>query len=193
VFKNEHRADVDKVMIHPNGNYLAAGTCSGEVHIWDVRTTSLKSQHVAQSRSCLGAVNSISFSTNGRLMAVAGQDNQILIWDFAYMNFPVAVLSGHESSIHSLEFCEGNSDILASGSSDCTVKIWDVSKFNGRTTPGRIKATSSTKNITTSVDTASTLFLLASFPTKRTPIYDLRFTDENLLLVAGVFSPMKAL
>lgn len=33
---------------------------------------------------------------------------------------------------------------------------------------------------------------LAVFPTKQTPIYDIQFTDRNLCLVAGAFTPQKA-
>ena len=176
-------------MLHPNGYYLASGTCSGVVHVWDVRTCDLKSQHLAQARSCLGPVNAIAFSTNGRLMAVAGEDTDILIWDFAHMKFPVAVLKGHESNVNALEFSEGNSDILTSGSSDCTVKIWDVSKWNGRTMPGRTRAKGEDQ-IDSNIDTTSSCLLL-SLPTKRTPVHGLRFTSENLLLVAGMFTPTK--
>ncbi|KAH6829435.1 TBP-associated factor 5 [Perilla frutescens var. hirtella] len=52
------------------------------------------------------------------------EDGTIMMWDLASGRC-VSPLVGHGSCIWSLAFsCEGS--LLASGSADCTVKIWDV-------------------------------------------------------------------
>jgi transcription initiation factor TFIID subunit 5 len=68
--------------------------------------------------------------------------------------------NGHEGIVYSLDFSKDGS-ILASGSVDCSVKLWDVKGES---------------NVS-----------LASFSTKQTPVYDVHFSWRNLLMVGGAF------
>ena len=54
----------------------------------------------------------------------ADSDNNILIWDLRKAQ-DVAHLTGHTAKITSLDFCS-NGKILASGSLDGTVRLWDT-------------------------------------------------------------------
>lgn len=199
-----HVSDVDSVCIHPNGDMMASGTCNGDVHIWDVRTTRRRHQHVALTRSCVDAVQSIAFAPEGRFMAVGGADSNIVVWDLAMMTRPISVFRGHEDAVHALDFDCGGS-LLASGSADTTVKLWDMSTLN-QTRPGNEMKDKSNYDVPSSKrrKTLSMLSngmrrtnggesssaLVSTFRTKRTPVYDVRFTRKNLLLVGGSFEPV---
>ncbi|KAJ6354738.1 hypothetical protein OIU77_005359 [Salix suchowensis] len=65
--------------------------------------------------------------------------------------------------------CEGS--LLASGSADCTVKLWD--------------ATTTTK---AARRTEERYRLLKTLPTKSTPVYTSRFSRRNLLFAAGALA-----
>lgn len=113
-------------------------------------------------------------------------------------------MTGHASSIYSLAF-SAESSLLVSGGADWTVRCWDVKGAGGARTSSSSSAKTQ-RNGSTEEDSAETfvspilLFLdvtdlaypsvdmLASFPTKRTPITDVQFTSRNLCLVGGVYS-----
>jgi transcription initiation factor TFIID subunit 5 len=104
-----------------------------------------------------------------------------MIWDIA-SGKSLATLSGqhHQKMISSLDFnVDGN--ILASGSLDNAVCIWDFKEL------ASLFSSSSSKEGISSDSLASTC--LVSLKTKKTPIYSLHFTLRNLLLVAGPYLP----
>ncbi|RID76685.1 hypothetical protein BRARA_B03647 [Brassica rapa] len=70
----------------------------------------------------------------------------------------------------------GEGSLLASGSADCTVKLWDVSSSTKLT-----KAEEKNGN-------SNRLRSLRTFPTKSTPVHALRFSRRNLLFAAGAIS-----
>lgn len=70
--------------------------------------------------------------------------------------------------------------ILASGSGDRTVKLWDVQTL-------RSAENSPPTNSHDSSDTTE----LHSFPAKHTPVFSVAFTRRNLLLASGPFLPQQ--
>jgi WD40 repeat protein len=70
------------------------------------------------------AVNTIAFSPNGQLLATAGDDRTIQLWDTQDWKRS-QVLSGHAWPVSALAF-SGDGRHLLSASWDQTVKIWDL-------------------------------------------------------------------
>src|SRR5204863_5086126 len=70
------------------------------------------------------------FSPDGRLIASAGWDNTVRIWDAA-SHRQVALLRGHTGQVHAVAFSP-DGRLLASVAYDQTVRLWAV-----RSTPGR--------------------------------------------------------
>jgi WD40 repeat protein/TolB-like protein len=75
-------------------------------------------------RSHTGDIKAISFSSSGKLVASAGKDNAIILWDARTWQ-PLATLHGHTSGVKAVRFSKDDR-YLASGSGDETVIVWDV-------------------------------------------------------------------
>lgn len=89
----------------------------------------------------------------------------------------------------------GESSLLVTGGADWTVRCWDVKSPGG---PVTRKAMNGLVNGVNGVSSGAnkehgeeesfeTSDLVATFPTKRTPIINVHFTPRNLCLVAGPY------
>jgi hypothetical protein len=81
-----------------------------------------------------GTVRDVSFHSEdpGRLLSCGAGDNCCNVWDIvggsaAAMNMvPVRKLAGHEGTVYTGRFSPFDSNSLATGSADNTVKLWDL-------------------------------------------------------------------
>ncbi len=72
-----------------------------------------------------GSVYSLSFSPDGKLMASAGDDGAIRIWDVKTRQPVGEPLRGHTASVFSVAFSP-DGRMLASTGDDSTVRLWDA-------------------------------------------------------------------
>ncbi len=74
-----------------------------------------------------GSIQSVAFSpVNNAVIASAGGHNTIKLWN--WQTDTVKTLSGHQEKVNSIAFSP-DGRLLASGSEDRTIKIWDVSQW----------------------------------------------------------------
>lgn len=66
------------------------------------------------------------FSPDGKILASGGHDKKIIIWDAAKRSLFCNPLAGHNYIVNDLRFGPGSPSILASGSSDKTVRLWNI-------------------------------------------------------------------
>ncbi|WWC60418.1 uncharacterized protein I303_102990 [Kwoniella dejecticola CBS 10117] len=201
-----HLSDVNCVRFHPNSLYLATGSNDASCRLWDV-------QRGACVRLFMGhtdAVTTMSISPDGKLLASAGLDSSIWLWDLGSSR-PIKKMYGHKSSIQSLSF-SADSSVLVSGGLDSTVRCWDVKSAGGEKPAGGSAANRQNDSSARAGGTAGggddlqgslpmgpgcgnwedephTTDLLATWPTKRTPIIKTHYTPRNLCMVAGSFVP----
>lgn len=84
---------------------------------------------IGNSKPTLGprhddVILSIAFSPDGKLLATAGYDRLIKLWDVA-ANKELRVLRDHSDSVYAVAFSP-DGKLLASGGADRAVKVWDV-------------------------------------------------------------------
>ena len=111
------------LVFSPDGNTLASEGGS-EIHLWDVssRTHSATIRGYGQTISSYVRHRSIAFSPDGRFLARSA-GNSVQLW-YAGRTYKTA-LTGHTDGISSIAFSL-DSQTLASGSADNTVRLWDV-------------------------------------------------------------------
>ena len=98
---------------------IAVGLQSGDIIILDAMTgsiTAILSGHASE-------VNSVSFSSDGKLLASGADDDIVKLWDIQTSGI-IKEFSGHQSHVWSVSISANS--ILASGSGDETVFLWDI-------------------------------------------------------------------
>ncbi|GIX64494.1 notchless, putative [Babesia caballi] len=128
----------------PDGALLATGSGDSAVRIWDLQTAT----PIKTLKGHGNWVLCVLWSPDCRRLASAGMDGRVLIWDPASPSSHHNTLSGHTKvsrsplltvmaspqgvttlawqALHLLDLAVRDYPLLASGSMDCSIKIWDV-------------------------------------------------------------------
>ena len=139
-----HRGDVRIALFSLNGEWIISGGADKNIMIWSLDGTLLHTikGHTADIR-CL------SISPSGEFIASGSGDNILKLWQIEHAQGETAIaevleifsITAHTSAIRSVSFSvDGN--LLATGSADKNIKIWDLHGkeqqiFKGHTDPIR--------------------------------------------------------
>src|SRR4029079_7076014 len=106
-----------------DGTRLVSGSFGSTVSVWNVAQSEAQ-RTITVPRESRFVPDRVALSSDGKLIAAGGRDNEIKLWD-AGTGRELFTLRGHRKSIRELVFSPDNK-LLASGSQDADIKIWSV-------------------------------------------------------------------
>lgn len=196
-----HDQDVDCVAFHPNNAYVFTGSSDKTVRMWDINRGSA----VRIFTGHMSSITAIACAPSGKTLASADDSGAIMIWDLATGRRMKRMRGHNKGGVCSLSWSV-ESSLLVSGGADGTVRIWDVlQKIDGLKAPGEAGSKDGTTNsaapaVSTAISTAAgkhfktkdaavTADQISAFPTKKSPVYRVKFTNMNLVLAGGAYMP----
>ncbi|KAJ6095110.1 hypothetical protein N7467_002623 [Penicillium canescens] len=192
-----HDQDVDCVCFHPNSAYVFTASSDHTVRMWAVTTGNAVRMFTGHA----GNVTSMECSRDGKLLATADDQGTIILWDLAPGRLLKRMRGHGKGGIWSLSWSV-ESTVLVSGGADGTVRVWDVADSQ-ESTQGRVigeggagsKLDAGPTSTTQSKkkkgkDVVVTADQISAFPTKKSPVYKVKFTNMNLVIAGGAYLPI---
>ncbi|KPM50906.1 hypothetical protein ACG83_36070 [Frankia sp. R43] len=190
---------------------LAVSSDTGRFAIFDITDRGNSELFVDQPAHPGKAIHDMQFSDDGKLLVTGAQDGQVALWNVTNPRQPVQVggiPTAHKGAVRDVEFGRAGQGLLATAGDDNAVRLWDV---NDPAKPQELSELRSpplgpVNDITFSMD-GKTLFaggddgnvwiwniesggknatLMGRLDREtRSPVYDLTFLGEDILIVAG--------
>lgn len=197
-----HEKDVDCVSFHPNGAYTFSGSSDKIVRMWAVSN----GYPVRMFTGHTGNITSLACCPSGKILASGDDAGTIILWDLASGRLRKRMRGHAKGGIWSLSWSV-ESTILASGGADGTVRIWDIDppmeinaagqgrvvaeggagqKIDGN---GQTQAMAGAGSKKKGKDVVVSADQISAFPTKKSPVYKVRFTRQNLIVAGGAYLP----
>ncbi len=122
VLDAHNETSVRGVSIAQDASTAVSGSIDGTLQVWDINK-----QVILRTIECESGITAVEIQDDGYLVAAGLQNGIIQIWDLGTQDiFEPYSLKGHQGEVRSLAFL-GNYQ-LVSGSSDDTLRIWDLNE-----------------------------------------------------------------
>lgn len=135
-FQNHHIDYIKKLSYIPHEKKLVSGGLDGKIVVWDLNTLSgiqqlenTSSSSNSNPNQTINSIYSLATGSSGLLVGCGGPNNTVNLFDLrqSTTNNPfIKKLIGHQDNIRCLLM---NDNFILSGSSDTTIKLWDIRNF----------------------------------------------------------------
>ncbi|ODV78268.1 WD-40 repeat protein [Suhomyces tanzawaensis NRRL Y-17324] len=130
-FPNYHTDYIKKLSYNTTHNQVISGGLDGRIIVWDLLTLKptrhLSNAMAAVNNPTTSSCSIYSLSNNqSNLISTGGSNNSINLFDKRSQNPFIRKLIGHQDNIRCLLM---NDSFILSGSSDTSVKLWDLRNF----------------------------------------------------------------
>ncbi len=134
VFAFSSPSNLTAVEFNPVGNNFAVGTQNGSVTFYHPGN----GKQLSQLRGHTSAVLALTFSSDGRWLLSAGQDQNVVLWDLTKDSL-VSSNNSHTDIVTGLEMMPDDSKVV-SISRDKTVRVWQMGGSTGKLLKGELVA-----------------------------------------------------
>lgn len=124
LFKNVQDGAVKSIDVSPNGELLLAASSNGSLKLLKTSDLNAAPVFVFKDSDVLGNGKGAVFSQDGKTIAYANSEYEILIWDVATMQ-QTAKLTGHRHGVTALRFSPDGLKLM-SGDAGKMLIIWDL-------------------------------------------------------------------
>lgn len=175
-----HTANITSVSCAPNGKILASADDSGSIILWNLSQGRRIKRMRGHGR---GGIWSLSWSVESSLLTSSGADGTVRVWD---------VLAPGEGQVGNAA-AGGKGTGTAAGIDGATtngVTVNGAGKSDGKkgTTAAAQAVNPLAKNAATK-EAGITPDQISAFPTKKSPVYKVGFTNMNLVVAGGCYMP----
>ncbi|KAG5189907.1 WD40-repeat-containing domain protein [Tribonema minus] len=118
-----HEAAVYSVAFDPKGAHLASGSFDKTIMLWDVFGEGSCNYNVLSGHR--NAVMQVQWSADGAYIGSASADRTAALWD-AGKGTRKRLYKGHTKVVNSVSMSRTQKNLMATGSDDCTVRLWDA-------------------------------------------------------------------
>ena len=110
-----------------SGSRALTGHANGQIVLWDFE----RAEKIASFKRNDSEIWSVTFAGGPNRFAAASHDWKLAIWDTAQASAPLQVIDAHENSANAIAFARSETGpLLASGSADRSVKLWNLDTFD---------------------------------------------------------------
>ena len=150
-----------------------------------------------------GNVTALACSPNGKILASADDAGTIILWELAPGRLLKRMRGHGKGGIWSISWSV-ESTVLISGGADGTVRVWDVQLPNDASGQGKVIGEGGAgqkldggaqipvvggAGKKKGKDVVVTSDQISAFPTKKSPVYKVKFTRQNLAIAGGAYLP----
>ncbi|CAH1757245.1 8756_t:CDS:10 [Entrophospora sp. SA101] len=117
-----HQGEIFTVRFNPSGQYVASGSFDRTILLWNTYGDCL---NYGLLKGHSGAIMELQWSRDSSKIFSCSTDKTVGVWDVP-MGLRIKKFKGHSLFVNSVSSTRRGNEILASGSDDGSIKIWDL-------------------------------------------------------------------